>query len=547
MSSPSYSVRNAALPRTLSSASPPVAPPASPRQAPASPRQAQVSARSPLAGAASSGQAQASASPSGPPPGHADRRPDRDRRNVTLAVVLFAQLMIVLDLTVVNVALPSMAAGLHLSPTSLSWVLNAYALTFGGLLLLGGRAGDILGRRRTFMTGLAIFTLASLAGGLATNSAALLAARAVQGVGGAIASPAVLATIVASFPEGRERVRALSIFTAVTMGGASLGLVLGGMMTQWASWRWVFFINVPVGVAVVALAPRLLASAQRQRGHFDVTGAITSTAGMSALVYGFIAVATDGWTSLTSLTAFAAAVLLLTAFVLIETRKTQPITPLWLLRHRSRSASYIARLLLVAGMFGSFFFLTQFVQEVLGFGPLEAGLSFLPMTAALFGTSRLAPRLVARFGPRPLMIAGLLPVVAAMAWLGQLTAGTSYFPGVLVPMLLFGGGMGVVFVPLTMASLAGVPAQHSGAAASMVNVMQQVGGALGLAILVTIYGTASRAAARHSLIAAAAAQVRDARVHGMAVSFTTAAIFDAIAFLVVLVAIRIRHPQVAAD
>jgi EmrB/QacA subfamily drug resistance transporter len=522
MSSPSHSVSPAALPRTRSSASPPVAPPTSPRQAPTSTIQ------------------------SVPQPGNADVQPGRDRRNVTLAVVLFAQLMIVLDLTVVNVALPSMAVGLHLSPTSLSWVLNAYALTFGGLLLLGGRAGDILGRRRTFMAGLAIFTAASLAGGLATSAAALLAARAVQGVGGAIASPAVLATIVASFPEGRERVRALSVFTAVTMGGASLGLVLGGMMTQWASWRWVFFINVPVGIAVVALAPRLLASAQRQRGHFDVSGAITSTAGMSALVYGFIAVASDGWNSLTALTAFAAAVLLLAAFVLIETRKAEPITPLWLLRHRSRSASYIARLLLVAGMFGSFFFLTQFVQEVLGFGPLTAGLSFLPMTVALFGTSRLAPRLVARFGPRPLMIAGLLPVVASMAWLGQLTSGTSYFPGVLVPMLLLGGGMGVVFVPLTMASLAGVPAQHSGAAASMVNVMQQVGGALGLAILVTIYGTASRAAARHPLIAAtAAAQAQHARVHGMAVSFTTAAIFDAIALLVVLAAIRIRQPQVA--
>ncbi|MGH3302177.1 MAG: MFS transporter, partial [Streptosporangiaceae bacterium] len=491
MSSSSHSVTPAALPRTLSAARPPLAPSASPQHA------------------------QPSASPPRGQPTKADLRPDRDRRNVTLAVVLCAQLMIVLDLTVVNVALPSMAAGLHLSPTGLSWVLNAYALTFGGLLLLGGRAGDILGRRRTFMAGLTVFTIASLAGGLASTSAPLLAARAAQGVGGAIASPAVLAAIVASFPEGRERVRALSIFTAVTMGGASLGLVLGGMITQWASWRWVFFINVPVGVAVVALAPRLLANTQRQRGHFDVTGAITSTAGMSALVYAFISVASHGWGSLRSLAAFAAAAALLTAFVLIETRKAQPITPLWLLRDPSRSASYVARLLLVAGMFGSFFFLTQFAQEVLGFGPLAAGLSFVPMTAALFGTSRLAPRLVARFGPRRLMIVGLLPVVAGMSWLGQLTAGTSYFPGVLVPMLLLGVGMGVVFVPLTMASLAGVPAQDSGAAASMVNVMQQVGGALGLAILVTIYGTASHAAARHPLLGAtAAAQAEHLRVHG---------------------------------
>ncbi len=467
----------------------------------------------------------------------------RDRRNITLAVVLCAQLMIVLDMTVVNIALPSMASGLHLSATSLSWVLNAYALTFGGLLLLGGRAGDILGRRQAFMAGLAIFTIASPGWhGLATSSALLLAARAVQGAGGAIASPAVLAAIVGSFPEGRERVRALSIFTAVTMGGSSLGLVLGGLITQWASWRWVFFINVPIGIAVVALAPRLLANSQRQRGHFDAAGAITSTAGMSALVYAFISVASHGWGSTIALSSFAAAAILLAAFVLIETRTSHPITPLWLLHDRSRVASYIARLLLVAGMFGSFFFLTQFVQEVLGFSPVKAGLSFVPMTGALFATSRLAPRLVARFGPRRLMITGLLPVVAGMTWLGQLSIGTTYFPGVLIPMLLLGIGMGVVFVPLTMASLAGVPPRESGAAASMVNVMQQVGGALGLAILVTIYGTASRTAARHPILGAtAAAQELHVRVHGMAASFTAAAIFDAVALVVVAVAIRMRQ------
>jgi EmrB/QacA subfamily drug resistance transporter len=466
----------------------------------------------------------------------------RERPNITLAVVLCAQLMIVLDMTVVNIALPSMATGLHLSATSLSWVLNAYALTFGGLLLLGGRAGDILGRRQAFMAGLAIFTIASLAGGLATSSGLLLAARAVQGVGGAIASPAVLATIVAGFPEGRERVRALSIFTAVTMGGSSLGLVLGGLIVQWTSWRWVFFINVPIGIVVVALAPRLLASSQRQRSHFDAAGAITSTAGMSSLVYAFINVASHGWSSRVSVGAFALAALLLGAFLLIETRSSQPITPLWLVRDRSRAASYIARLLLVAGMFGSFFFLTQFVQEVLGFSPLRAGAAFVPMTGALFATSRLAPRLAARFGPKPLMIVGLLPVVAGMAWLGQLSLGTSYFPGVLIPMLLLGVGMGVAFVPLTMASLAGVPPRESGAAASMVNVMQQVGGALGLAILVTIYGTASRAAAAHPLLGATAlAQAEHARVHGMAAAFTAAAIFDAVALIVIAVAIRMRQ------
>ncbi len=471
----------------------------------------------------------------------------RDRRNITLAVVLCAQLMIVLDLTVVNVALPSMATGLHLSATGLSWVLNAYTLTFGGLLLLGGRAGDVFGRRNVFMAGLALFTLASLTGGLATSPAMLLAARAVQGVGGAIASPAVLATIVSSFPEGRERIRALGAFTAVAMGGASLGLVIGGMLTQWASWRWVFFVNVPVGAVVIAVTPRLLARSHRLAVKLDVAGAFTSTAGMSALVYAFINAASDGWANATTIGAFTAAVVLLGLFGVIETRAAEPITPLWLLRDRSRAASYVARLLLVGGMFGMFFFLTQFVQDVLGFTPLQAGLAFVPMTAALLAMSRLAPRLVPRFGGKPLLVGGLIPVVVGMAWLSQVTPGTTYFPGILIPMLLLGTGMGFAFVPLTMASLAGVPPQDPGAAASMVNVMQQVGGALGLAILVTIYGSARRAAASHPLPGASALeQARHVLVHGMATSFASASIFDAIALLVVIVAIRMVRPGAPA-
>jgi EmrB/QacA subfamily drug resistance transporter len=474
------------------------------------------------------------------------RRP-RDRRNITLAVVLCAQLMIVLDLTVVNVALPSMATGLHLSATGLSWVLNAYTLTFGGLLLLGGRAGDVFGRRNVFMAGLALFTLASLTGGLATSSAMLLAARAVQGVGGAIASPAVLATIVSSFPEGRERIRALGAFTAVAMGGASLGLVLGGMLTQWASWRWVFFVNVPVGIAVIAATPRLLARSKRLAAKLDIAGAVTSTAGMSALVYAFINAASNGWANATTIGSFAAAAVLLTLFGVVETRAAEPITPLWLLRDRSRAASYLARLLLVGGMFGMFFFLTQFVQDVLHFSPLQAGLSFVPMTGALLAMSRLAPRLVPRFGAKPLLVGGLVPVVIGMAWLSQVTPATTYFSGILVPMLLLGTGMGFAFVPLTMASLAGVPPQDSGAAASMVNVMQQVGGALGLAILVTIYGNARKAAASHPLPGASVVeQARHVLVHGMATSFASAAVFDAIALLVVIVAIRMVRPATPA-
>src|SRR6266487_2606926 len=454
----------------------------------------------------------------------------RDRRGVALAIVLCAQLMIILDLTVVNIALPSIAHGLHFSAPSLSWVLIAYTLTFGGLLLLGGRAGDILDRRRVFMAGIALFTAASLAGGLANSAGWLLAARAVQGAGGAIASPAVLALITASFAEGRERTRALGLYTAVAMGGASLGLVLGGIITEWASWRWVLFVNVPIGAVVLLTAPRFLSESPRQPGHFDIAGALTSIAGMAALVYAFIRAASSGWRDPLTLSAFGAAAVLLGLFLLTETRARQPITPLRLFADRGRSGSYLARLLLVAGMFGMFFFLTQFVQDILGFSPLQAGLAFVPMTAMLFAVSRAAPQLLARFPASALMMAGLLPVVAGMAWLAQISPATGYLPGVLLPMLLLGAGMGVVFVPLTMASLAGVRPEDSGAASSMVNVTQQVGGSLGLAILVTVYASAS-----------GLAQAQAAVTHGMATAFGAATVFDVCALLVIIVAIGIRR------
>jgi EmrB/QacA subfamily drug resistance transporter len=465
----------------------------------------------------------------------------RDRRGLALALVLGAQLMIILDLTVVNIALPNIARGLHFSAPSLSWVLNAYTLTFGGLLLLGGRAGDILGRRRVFMAGVALFTAASLAGGLATSAGWLLAARAVQGVGGAIATPAVLAMITASFAEGRERARALGIYTAVVMGGGSLGLVLGGVITEWVSWRWVLFVNVPIGIVVLLAAPLILPESQRQPGHFDLTGALTSTAGMVSLVYGIIRAASDGWGNRVAVAALAAAAVLLAAFVFREARARQPITPLRLFADRGRAGSYVTRLLLVAGMFGMFFFLTQFVQNILGFSPLRAGISFLPMTGALFAVSRLSPRLVARYSPKLLMVAGMLPVMAGMAWLSRISAGTGYLSGVLGPMLLLGAGMGVVFVPLTMASLHGVRPEDSGAAASMVNVMQQVGGSLGLAILVTAYSTAFRNAVGHPVAGLSRlAQAHAAVVHGMSSAFTLAAVLDVLAFVVIVAVMRGR-------
>ena len=346
-----------------------------------------------------------------------------------------------------------------------------------------------------------------------------------------------------SYPEGRERTRALGIYTGVVTAGASLGLVLGGVITEWLSWRWVLFINVPIGIAVVAIAPVFIAESRRQPGRFDLTGALTSTAGMTSLVYAFIRAAASGWGNRVTVGAFAAAVVLLGIFLVTETRARQPITPLRLFSSVGRSGSFAARLLLVAGMFGMFFFLTQFVQDILGFSPLRAGIAFLPMTIGLFGVSRAAPRLLARFAPKNLMLAGMLPVIAGMAWLSTVSQSTGYLSGVLGPMLLFGIGMGVVFVPLTMASLAGVRPEDSGAASSMVNVMQQVGGSLGLAALVTVFGSASRNAAAHPLAGATAlAQAHHVLTHGMATSFLVATIFDVCALLVIL--ITIRGPQV---
>ncbi|HEX9041804.1 MAG TPA: MFS transporter [Trebonia sp.] len=464
---------------------------------------------------------------------------------MALAIMLGAQLMIILDATVVNIALPHIQSGLHFSATSLSWVMNGYTLTFGGLLLLGGRAGDILGRRRMFLAGIAVFTLASLAGGLAPNAGVLLAARAVQGVGGALASPAVLALVVSGFAEGRERIRALAVYSAVVTAGGSLGLVLGGLITQWASWRWVLFVNVPIGIAVTVLTPRFVTETPRQSGRFDLPGAVTSTAGVAALVYAFIRAASDGWGNHLALAAFAVAAVLLVTFVLNETRAAQPITPLRLFADRGRSGSFAARLLVVAGMFGMFFFLTQFLQDVLGFAPLRAGLAFLPMTLLLFAVSRLAPRLIPRVGGYRLMLAGMLPVMAGMAWLSQVSPATGYWTGVFGPMVLLGAGMGVVFVPLTTASLAGVRPQESGAASSMVNVMQQFGGSVGLAVLVAVFGTATRASLAHPVAGLTARALRrQVLAHGMSTAFALAAVFDVAAFVVIAVLLRDRKPTV---
>jgi EmrB/QacA subfamily drug resistance transporter len=431
----------------------------------------------------------------------------------------------------------------------------ALALTVIGLLLLGGRAGDILGRRRVFVAGILIFTLASFLGGLATSSGWLLAARALQGVGGAIAAPTALALITTNFAEGTERNRAFGVFGAVAGAGGALGLLAGGMLTSWLSWRWVLFVNVPIGVLLAVLAPLYITESERQPGRFDLAGALTSTAGMTALVYGFISAAQDGWTDPTTIGSFTAAALL-AVFVSIETRTRQPITPLHMFADRNRAGSYAIMLSLAAAMFGMFFFLTLFVQDVLGYTPLRAGLSFLPVTAGIIISSQFAARSLPRLGPKRLMTTGALLAVVGLAWLTQVSVDSGYVEGLLVPMVVFALGMGLLFVPLTVVAVSGVPPHEAGAASSLLNVMQQVGGSLGLSILVTAFGTASRNEATTQVAdflrtAPPEAQAQFQQTgqlpapwadqilaHGISTSFQLAVAFAVLAFVVALVVIR---------
>ncbi|MFW0786530.1 MFS transporter [Gordonia sp. CPCC 206044] len=411
---------------------------------------------------------------------------------LVLVAVLGCQLMVVVDATIVNVALPNIQQSLGFSTSDLSWVLNAYTLTFGGLLLLGARLGDILGRRSTFLGGLTLFVSASIFGGFATDTSMLLVARAFQGIGAAVAAPAALALLMTRFPEGQARTRALALFTAVSIGGFSIGLVVGGGLVQWLDWRWVFFVNVPIGLVVIVAGlmslPRLTATS----GSFDLQGAVYSTAGVGAIVYGLVNAAEHGWSASVTIVALAVGVALLAAFVYTENRVPQPITPLRLFASTSRSAAHLGRLVMVAGFMGIMFFLTQYMQEVLHYGPLETGLAYLPMTAATFAASQLSARvLVARFSTRALLIVAFSIAAAGLYWLGTLDASTPYLR-LLGPLILIGAGGGMAFLSLTTAALRGVHPDDAGAASGLVNTAQQLGGTVGLAIMVAIFGASTR-------------------------------------------------------
>ncbi|MFF4797252.1 DHA2 family efflux MFS transporter permease subunit [Streptomyces sp. NPDC001351] len=420
------------------------------------------------------------------------------RTGPALAVIVVCQLMLVLDLMIVQIALPDMAGSLGLTTSSMSWVINAYALAFGGLLLLGGRAGDILGRRRMFLTGVAVFTVASLLGGLATEGWWLLAARALQGVGAAMASPSTLALIVSIFEEGPRRARAIGVYSVIGGAGAALGLILGGVLTDVASWRWVLFVNVPIGVLVLVFTPLLIDETPRQPGRFDLAGALTSTLGMAALVYGVINASDHGWGATATLVSCAAAVVLLPVFLVVESRSRQPVVRLSLFSGRTRAGSYVAVLLVQGSMIGMLFFLSRYVQQVFHFTPLEAGLCFLPVTAVVVPLAKVVIKAFARFGGKPLIVFGAGLITLANLWLSRIDPGSGYLVGVLPALLVYGCGIAFSTIPLTVLAVSGVPPEESGAASSVLNSLQQVGGSLGLAILVTVFGQGERDAPRGS-------------------------------------------------
>jgi EmrB/QacA subfamily drug resistance transporter len=516
--------------------------------------------------------------------GGGSARPAGRHLGLALVVIATAQLMVVLDATIVNVALPDIQKALGFSGAGLEWVVNAYALTFGGLLLLCGRAGDILGRRRVFIAGIVLFSVASLLGGFATSEAWLLAARAVQGVGGAIVAPTALALVTTTFPEGPPRNRAMGVYAAMSIGGAAVGLLAGGLLTTYLSWRWVLFVNVPIGVVVALLAPRAIAAAPRRettagqprarRGGFDIPGAITSTLGLAALVYGLSSAATSAngvshWGDTKVIVSLVAAVVLLAVFLVIESRSPHALMPLRIFRNRNRSGAYLIMLCVGTAMFGMFFFLTIFVQTVWGYSALKTGVAYLPMVATIMVMAGVSAQLVPRIGARPILLAGSAIGTGGMFWLSRINEHSTYAGGLLGPLLVTAAGLGMLFMPLTLIALSKVEDRDSGLASSLLNTGQQVGGSIGLAVLGTVAWTVvantARTSAAHAKAAAAAAartghplhenvaQVAQAKTaiydHALSVGFSrgfeVSALIAFIALVVTIAMIRVTREDLA--
>ena len=454
-------------------------------------------------------------------------------RWLVLVVVCLAQFMVVLDATIVNVALPSIQHGLGFAPADLQWVINAYTLVFGGFLLLGGRAADLVGRKRLFMAGIAVFTLASLVNGLAQSSGMLVAGRALQGLGGALVAPAALSIITTTFTSPGERTRALGVWSAIAAGGGAFGLLLGGILTDALSWEWIFFVNVPVGLAALAAAARIVPESRVEVAHrsFDLAGAVTVTSGLVVLVYAIVKAQAFGWGSGRTLGLAAVALALLGAFIVIERRSRAPLVRLSIFRIRSITAANVVMLLVASGMFAMFFFASIYVQEVLGYSPLKAGFAFLPMTLGIVVGAGIAQQLVPRFGVRAVAVGGISLAAAGMALLTGVPVDGSYASDLLPGLLPMSIGMGLTFVPITLLGTGNVGAEDAGLASGLFNTSQQVGGALGLAVLSTLAANAT---------AGSAASGAAALVHGYQVAFGAGAAMLATGAVLLTVLLRRR-------
>ena len=449
---------------------------------------------------------------------------------VILLLVCIAQFMVILDATVVNVALPSIQSDLGLSEANLQWIVNAYTLVFGGFLLLGGRAGDLLGRKRLFLAGVVVFTVASLLDGLAVNSGMLIGSRALQGLGAAFISPAALSIISTTFEEGKERGKALGVWAAIASGGSAVGLVLGGVLTQAFSWPWIFFINVPVGLAAFLLSLRLIPESidEHAERSFDVAGAVAVTGGLMALVYAIVKAPQDGWTAPVTLGTFAVSAILLASFIVIELRAAAPLVRLDIFRIRTLSAANVVMFLVASGLFAMFFFNSLYIQRVMDYGPLKAGLAFLPFTAGIMISAGLASQLSPRLGVRPIALAGMVVTAIGMLLLVRIPVGGSYLTDVFPSIMLTSLGMGAVFVPLTLVATMGLADSDQGLASGLFNTSQQVGGAVGLAILATV-------AASHT-----SSSAKPALVHGFHWAFAGGAVFVVVALAALLALLRTR-------
>jgi EmrB/QacA subfamily drug resistance transporter len=467
---------------------------------------------------------------------------------LVLVLVCLAQFMVVLDATVVNVALPSIQTDLKMSEADLQWVVNSYTLIFGGFLLLGGRAGDLIGRKRLFLAGIVVFTAASLLNGLATSSEWLILARGLQGLGGALVSPAALSIVTTTFAEGRERAKAMSVWSAIAAGGGAVGLLLGGILTDLLSWPWIFFVNLPVGIAEFVLSLRFVPESKDEHSHkaFDIAGAITVTAGLVALVYGIVKAESTGWTSASTLGFGGLAVILLTAFVLIERRSAEPLVRLSIFAVRTIRSANVVMLLVAAGMFAMFYFNSLYVQRVLGYSPIQAGLAFLPVTAGIVIGAGLSQALTQRIGLRSVGMVGLGLGTIGMLLLLRLDVAGSYAVDLLPSLLVMSIGMGLTFVPVTLIATSGIDHGDAGLASGLLNTSQQVGGALGLAILSTL--AADRTTSVLGGGAPSPADQASALVDGFHVAYAGGAAFMAAgAILLALMLKRSDVEQVEAD